>query len=126
MGDGGSLIRSALRRLIVPLVLYQKRFDPVVVTLLQDPIGDRRGLLRDGEALAESLGEGLQQGPRELADGAVQRADRGRIEGEQPRILLGCRGGSLSRGLCWCRSPCLVLRSRLGLAGLDRWAFLSR
>jgi hypothetical protein len=126
MGDGGSLIRSALRRLIVPLVLHQKRFDPVVVTLLQDPISDRRGLLRDGEALAESLGEGLQQGARELADGAVQRADRGRIEGEQPRILLGCRGDSLSRGLCWCRCPGLVLRSRLGLAGLDRWAFLSR
>ena len=117
MGDGGSLIRSALRRLIVPLVLHQKRFDPVVVTLLQDPISDRRGLLRDGEALAESLGEGLQQGARELADGAVQRADRGRIEGEQPRILLGCRGGSLSRGLCWFRCPCLVLHElQLGRA----------
>jgi hypothetical protein len=86
-----------------------------VVTLLEDAISDRRGLLRDGEALAESLSEGLQKGARELTDGAVQRADRGRIEGEQPRILLGCRGGSLSRGLCWCRSPCLVLRSRLGL-----------
>jgi hypothetical protein len=93
MGDGGSLIRSALRRLIVPLVLvcqahlpvrHQKRVDPVVVSLLQDPISDRRGLLRDGEALAESLGEGLQQGARELADGTMQRADRGRIEGEQP------------------------------------------
>jgi hypothetical protein len=56
----------------------------------------------------------------------VQRADRGRIEGEQPRILLGWRGGSLSRGLCRCRFPFLVLRRRLGLAGLDRWAFLSR
>lgn len=135
MGDGGSLIRSALRRLIVPLVLvcqahlpmrHQKRFDPVVVKLLQDPISDGRGLLRDGEALADSLGEGLQQGARELADGTVQRADRCRIEGEQPRILPGWRGGSLSRGLCWCRCPCLVMRSRLGLAGLDRWTFLSR
>ena len=135
MGDGGSLIRSALRRLIVPLVLvyqahlpvrHQKRLDPVMVTLLQDPISDRRGLRRDGEAFAESLGEGLQQGARELADGAVQHADRGRIEGEQPRILLGWMGGSLSRGLCLCRCPCLLLRSRLGLAGLEGWAFLSR
>ena len=112
--------------LVISLVLHQKRFDPVVVTLLQDPISDRRGLLRDGEALAESLGEGLQQGARELADGAVQRSDRGRIEGEQARILLGCRGGSLSRGLRWCRCPCLVLHSRLDLTGLDHWAFLSR
>ena len=30
-----------------------------MVSLLQDPISDRRGLLRDGEALAEALGEGL-------------------------------------------------------------------
>jgi hypothetical protein len=64
-------------------MLHQKSLDPVVVTLLEDAISDRCGLLRDGEALAESLGEGLQQGARELADGAVQRADRGRIEGEQ-------------------------------------------
>ena len=81
MGDGGSLIRSALRRLIVPLVLHQKRFDPVVVPLLDDPIRDRRGLLRDGEAFAETLGEGLQHWPGQLADGAVQREDGGCIEG---------------------------------------------
>lgn len=39
------------------------------MALLHDPIGDRCGLLRDGEA---------------LADGAVHLTDRGRIEGEQP------------------------------------------
>jgi hypothetical protein len=96
------------------------------MTLLQDPISDRRGLLRDGEALADALGEGLQQGARELADGAVQRADRGRIEGEQPRILLGCRDSSLSRGLCRCRCRCLVLGSLLGLTRVSHWAFWCR
>ena len=70
-------------------MLHEEGLDPVVVTLLDDPISDRRGLLRDGEALAESLGEGLQHWPGQLADGAVQREDGGRIEGEQSRILLG-------------------------------------
>jgi hypothetical protein len=35
--------------------------------------------------------------------------------GEQPRILLGCRAGSLSRGLCRCRCLCLLLGSWLSL-----------
>ena len=78
------------------LVLIKKRLDPVMVALLEDPIGDRRGLLRDGQAFAGTLGEGLQQWPRRLldgaaqrADGAVQCADGGRIEGEEPWILRG-------------------------------------
>lgn len=96
------------------------------MTLLQDPISDRRGLLRDGEALAEALGEGFQQGARELADGPVERVDCGRIEGEQPRILLGCKDTSLSRGLCSCRCSCLMLGSWLGLTRVSRWSFWTR
>jgi hypothetical protein len=78
------------------LVLGKKRLDPVMVALLEDPIGDRRGLLRDGKAFAETLGEGFQHWPGQLldgaaqrADGAAQRADGGRIEGEEPWILRG-------------------------------------
>lgn len=79
-----------------------------MVPLLHDPNGDRRGLLRDGEALAEAVGEGFQQWTGQLADGVVQRMDRGCIEGEQPWILLGCRGSPMDRGsaaiatLSWC------------------------
>jgi hypothetical protein len=70
-------------------VLGKKRLDPVMVALLEDPIGDRRGLLRDGKAFAETLGEGFQHWPGQLLDGAAQRADGGRIEGEEPWILRG-------------------------------------
>ena len=84
-------------------MLHQKCLDPIVVTLLHDSIGDRCGPFRDGEALAEALGEGLQQWARQLPDGAVQLADRVRIKVKQPRILLGCRSCILSRVLCCCR-----------------------
>ena len=46
-------------------MLHEESLDPVVMLLMQDPISDRRGLLRDGEALAEALGQDLQQGPRQ-------------------------------------------------------------
>ena len=63
-------------------MLRQKRLNPVMVTLLHDPIGDRWGLLRDGEALAEALGKAFQQRTGQLANGAVKCTDCGRIEGE--------------------------------------------
>ena len=63
-------------------VRHQKSLNPVVMALLRDPIGDCCGLLRDGEALAEALGKAFQQGTGQLANGAVECADCGRIEGE--------------------------------------------
>jgi hypothetical protein len=117
MGDSGSLIRSALRRLIVQLVMvcqahlpvrHQKRFDPVVVTLLQDPISDgvsrvnplgRRptSLSADNggcgfghlEALAEGPGETLQQGAGQGPQGAVEVLDRLGIEGHLAEVGRG-------------------------------------
>jgi hypothetical protein len=77
------------------VMLHQKRLDPVVVSPLADAIGDRRGLSRHLEALAERLAESLEHGRGQGADGGVQLADRGWIEGRQARIicgLLGCRG----------------------------------
>jgi hypothetical protein len=82
--------------------------------------------------MRKPLGEGLQQWPGQLADGAaqradgaVQRADGGRIEGEEPWILRGaitsCCAG---RPRCSTGSV-LVLRCQLGLTGLtglSRWA----
>ena len=98
MGDGGSLIRSALRRLIVPLVLvcqahlpvrHQKRFDPVVVTLLQDPISDGGCGFGHLEALAEGPGETLQQGAGQGPEGAVEVLDRLGIEGHLAEVGRG-------------------------------------
>ena len=77
---------SGRRRSSQCTVLYQERLDPVMVLPLADPIGDRRGLIGDREALAEALGESFQQGPGQPADGAVQPADRGLIEWEEPRF----------------------------------------
>ena len=77
------------------VMLHQKRLDPVVVAPLADAIGDRRGLSRHLEALAESLAEPLQHRRGQGADGGVQLADGGRIEGCQAGIedwWLGCLG----------------------------------
>ena len=71
-------------------MLHEEGLDTVVVALLDDPIGNRRGPLGDGEALAEPLSQGLQQGPRQAADGAVQTADRRLIQREQVWTRLGC------------------------------------
>ena len=90
MGDGRSLIRSALRRLIVPLVMvcqahlpvrHQKRFDPVVVTLLQDPIGDGGCGFGHLEPPAEGPGEALQLGPGQGPQAGVEVLDGLGIEG---------------------------------------------
>ena len=59
------------------LVLNQKRLDPVMVTPLADPIGDRSSLFRHLKALAKGLSEPLQSragqspnGGEDLLDGA--------------------------------------------------------
>ena len=62
------------------LVLHNEGFDPVVMTPLADPISNRRGVGRDLEALAERLGEALQGGPGQRADGAVELMNRGGIQ----------------------------------------------
>ncbi|MFM9104405.1 MAG: hypothetical protein ACKOPS_25080, partial [Cyanobium sp.] len=74
---------------ICPVVLHQKGLDPVVVPPLADAIGDRGGLGRHLEALAERPAEPLQHRRGQAADGGVQLADGGRIEGRQARIV--CR-----------------------------------
>jgi hypothetical protein len=43
------------------LLLNKKGLDPVMVPLLEDGIGNRRGPIRHGEAYAETKGEGFQQ-----------------------------------------------------------------
>jgi hypothetical protein len=70
-------------------VLHQEGLDPVVVSLLANPIRDGGGLLRDLKPLAEGLGESLQLGLRKAANGGVNPPDRGAIEGQQGRIFLG-------------------------------------
>jgi hypothetical protein len=76
------------------LLLHQKGLDPVVVPPLADSIGDRGGVGRHLEALAEGFAEPLQHGGGQAADGGVQLADGGWIEGRQAGIedwRLGCR-----------------------------------
>lgn len=79
-------------------VLHQEHLDPVMVTPLADPIRNRGGVGRHLEALAEGLAEPLQHRRGQAADGGVQLADRGWIEGRQAGIirgLLGYRGWQL-------------------------------
>lgn len=73
---------------------HHECLNPFVVAPLTDPIGDRGGLGRHLEALAEGLAEPFQYRRGQAADGGVQLADRGLIEGRQARIVcwrLGCR-----------------------------------
>jgi hypothetical protein len=67
-------------------VRHQKRFDPVVVPPLADPIGDRGGIWRYLEALAKGLAEALKHRHGQGPDGGVQLADRGWIERGQAGI----------------------------------------
>ena len=53
------------------LVLHQKGLDPVLVTLLANPIRDGGGLLRHLKPPAEGFGEPLQLGVRKVANGGV-------------------------------------------------------
>ncbi len=62
-------------------MLHQPGFDPVVVLLLQDPIGDGGGIGRDLKAVAEGLAETLPQGSGQPTDGGLQLLDDGRLEG---------------------------------------------
>jgi hypothetical protein len=85
------------------LMLHQKSLDPVVVTLLEDAISVRCCLFRHMKPLAESLGKGPKQGARKLADGAMQRADRGRIEGGSAPATPGLIPPSYTT--CWDAAP---------------------
>jgi hypothetical protein len=60
-----------------------------VVPPLADAIGDRGGVGRHLEALAEGFAEPLQHGGGQAADGGVQLADGGWIEGRQAGIVCG-------------------------------------
>ena len=89
---------------------------------LADAIGDRGCLGRHLEALAEGLAEPLKHGGGQAANGGVQLADCGWIEGRQAGIglRLGCCSGwsnlsSSSDG--W-----LSFRCRLPLALLRGWS----
>ena len=65
----------------MPLVLHEERLNPVVVTLLVDPIGDGHRLLGHLKPLAEGPGEVLQLGPGESPQAGVELLDRLGIEG---------------------------------------------
>jgi len=67
-------------------VRHQKRLDPVVATLLADPIRDGHRCVGHLEPLAERPGEAVQQGPEEGPQGVVQVLDRLGIEGHQARV----------------------------------------
>jgi len=64
-------------------VLHKKRFDPVVVPPLADPIGDRWGISRDLKPLAECFGEAIQLRARQAPHPGQDLLDGGRIEGLQ-------------------------------------------
>lgn len=63
------------------VLLHKERLDPVVVTLLQDPIGDGHCFLGHLEPLAEGPGEALQSGPGQGPQAVVEVPDRLGIEG---------------------------------------------
>jgi hypothetical protein len=73
-------------------VRHQKRFDPVVVALLVDPVGDRDRLVGHLEARAEAPGEALLQGPRQAPQAAVEVLDHPaggiRLRGEGPAVVV--------------------------------------
>ncbi len=82
--------------LIVGLsALHQIRLNPVVMPALADAIGDRGGISRHLEALAERLAETLQHRGGQGPDGGVQLTNGGRIERGQAgiRLRLGCCSG---------------------------------
>ena len=60
---------------------HQKRLDPVVVTLLADPIGDGHRGLGHLEPFAEGPGQALQLRPGQGPESAVEVLDRLGIEG---------------------------------------------
>ena len=62
------------------LVLNQKSLDPIVVTPLADPIGDRSSLLRHLEPLAEGLGKPLQSRAGQSPNGGEDLLDCAWIE----------------------------------------------
>ena len=71
------------------MLLHEKRLNPVVVTFLVDPIGDRHRLLGNLEPLAEGPGEALQLGPGQGPQAAVEVLDRFGIEGLLAGVSLG-------------------------------------
>ena len=81
---GSALVESGC--LWLRLVLHQKRLDPVMVPPLTNSISDRGGLFRHLKALAEGLGEPLQDWPGESPDRVAQLVDGGWIEGRQAWI----------------------------------------
>jgi hypothetical protein len=76
---------------------HHEGLDPFVVPPLADAIGDRGGLGRHLEALAEGLAESLQHRSGQAADGGVQLADGGRIEGRQAGIVCMLLGRGWNR-----------------------------
>ncbi len=74
---------------VAALVLHEEGLDPVVVTLLVDPIGDGHRLLGHLEPLAEGPSEALQQGAGQGPQGAMDVLDRLGIEGHLARIGRG-------------------------------------
>lgn len=77
----------------MPLVLHEERLNPVVVTLLVDPIGDGHRLLGHLKPLAEGPGQALQQWPGQGPQGAVEVLDRLGIEGHLAGVGRGDGGG---------------------------------
>jgi ferrous iron transport protein B len=71
-------------------VRHQKSLDPVMVPPLADPIGDRCGLLRHLEPLAECLGKPLQSRAGQSPNGGEDLLDGGRIEGSSLCSASGC------------------------------------
>ena len=74
-------------------VLHQVGLNPVVVPLLQDPIGDGSGIFRYLKPLAEGFGEALQHRPGQTAQGGEDLAGGGRVEGREAGIDVGAWGG---------------------------------
>ena len=68
-----------------------------MMALLANPIGDRSGLFRHLEPLAEGLGEPLQLGLGKAAAGGEDLAGDRRIEGDQARVVACFRGGVLGQ-----------------------------
>jgi hypothetical protein len=64
-----------------------------VLTLLQDPIGDRCGLLEDLESLAEGPGEAFQLKPGESPQAAVEQ----RIYAKQSHALMDRKADKQTR-----------------------------
>ena len=99
MGSMGAALMLLCRAHVA--VRHQKRLDPVVVTLLADPIGDGYCCVGHLEPLTERPGEALQQRPGEGPERVVKLLDRFGIKRHLTWVGWGRSGLSGSRGRSW-------------------------